>query len=72
MIYFPVRNNVKVVIRTCMDKDLNSQCGLLDFNNEKIRGCMYTCKNSMCNESGPLIDIQISFVILLLILNIIL
>ena len=40
---------MNVVIRTCIDQDLNSQCGMLTFKDEKIRGCMLTCKSNMCN-----------------------
>ena len=39
------------MIRTCINKDLNSQCGTFTFRNESIRGCMLTCDTDLCNSS---------------------
>lgn len=42
-----------VVIRTCIDRDLNSQCGTFVFRNRSIRGCMLTCNTDLCNAATP-------------------
>ena len=43
-----------LVIRTCIDKDMNSQCGIFMFRGEKIRGCMLTCQKDLCNAAPQL------------------
>ena len=43
-----------LVIRSCIDRNLDSQCGVLTFKGQKVRGCMLTCKKNMCNSSDKL------------------
>merc|ERR1712141_666107 len=38
-----------LVIRTCINKDMNSQCGIFTFKEDQIRGCMLTCQENKCN-----------------------
>ena len=66
ILFFLVASNVDVVIRTCMDQDLNAQCGVLTFNDEVFRGCMYTCQNNMCNQASPILKLRIHVFILYL------
>jgi len=65
-----IESKVNIVIRTCIDQDLNSQCGILTFKDKKIRGCMLTCQENMCNEGPPQVKIKITLLILALILTI--
>ena len=41
-----------VVIRTCIMEDMNSQCGSFKFRGRKIRGCMLTCNDHLCNGAA--------------------
>lgn len=38
-----------IIIRTCITEDMNSQCGSFKFRGRKIRGCMLTCSDALCN-----------------------
>ena len=35
------------------------QCGVLTFNDEVFRGCMYTCQDNMCNQASPILKSRI-------------
>jgi len=41
-----------IVIRTCIMEDMNSQCGSFTFRGRKIRGCMLTCNDHLCNGAA--------------------
>ena len=40
------------MIRTCIMEDMNSQCGSFTFRGRKIRGCMLTCNDHLCNGAA--------------------
>jgi len=61
-----VDDKQNIVIRTCIDQDLNSQCGILTFKEEKIRGCMLTCQDNMCNEASPRMKMRITLALTLI------
>ena len=61
---FSAESKENLVIRTCINKDMNSQCGIFKFKNEKIRGCMLTCKDDLCNAAPRQIESQLSFTLL--------
>ena len=61
---FSAESKENLVIRTCINKDMNSQCGIFKFKNEKIRGCMLTCKDDLCNAAPRQIESQLAITLL--------
>ena len=50
LLFHPYKESRESIItRTCITEDMNSQCGSFKFRGRKIRGCMLTCSDALCN-----------------------
>merc|ERR1719244_1097222 len=49
-------NKEKLVVRTCVLNDLNSQCGGFTFQNISMAGCVLTCDTDGCNAGHKIIS----------------
>ena len=56
--FLSAESKENLVIRTCINKDMNSQCGIFTFKEDQIRGCMLTCQEDKCNLAPKLFNGQ--------------
>ncbi len=48
-IFLIAETKENLVIRSCISKDMNSQCGKFKYKGVPVRGCMLTCQHDLCN-----------------------